>query len=245
VSGRVFLVRHGRTTLNAEGRFRGRLDPPLDDVGYLDAARAAHQLKDIGLVAVYTSPLRRAAQTAEFVASAANVRRIVEPDLIDLDHGAWQGLTAEEAREHDPEEFDRFRRSPESSTPPGGEALKHVERRTAEALRRLSLLHESAPIAAVSHEIPIRLVLCRAAPLPPPRTMWDLELPTGSVTELLVLESDLRLASQDAARLHEQPGSQQASGGSRAPNSGGIVRRASQPRPGTRSIHSPDGHSLA
>jgi broad specificity phosphatase PhoE len=124
-------------------------------------------------------------------------------DLIDLDHGAWQGLTVEEARERDPEEFDRFRRSPDTSTPPGGEALKDVERRTAEALRRLSLLHEGAPIAAVSHEIPIRLVLCRAAPLPPPWTMWDLELPTGSVTELLVLESDLRLASQDAAPLHE------------------------------------------
>lgn len=198
MSGQVYLVRHGRTMLNAEGRFRGRLDPPLDDVGYLDAARAAHELKDAGLVAVYTSPLRRAAQTAKFVASAANVRCVVEPALIDLDQGVWQGLTAAEARKHDPEEFRRFREAPDIATPPGGEALKDVERRVTEALRRLSARHAGAPIAAVSNEIPMRLVVWRAAQLPPPQTMWDLALPTGSVTELLVDGSVVKLGRRHA-----------------------------------------------
>jgi broad specificity phosphatase PhoE len=203
VNGRVFLVRHGRTTLNAESKFRGLLDARLDDVGFLDAARAAHELKDVGLVAVHTSPLRRAAQTAEFIASAANVGRIVEPALTDLDHGAWQGLTAEEARERDPDEFRRFREEPEASTPPGGEALKEVDHRVSEALVRLSMLRAGAPIAAVSHEIPIRLVVWRAAQPSLLNTMWDLTVPTGSITELLVERSVLRLTDAENARSEE------------------------------------------
>lgn len=193
MSARLFLVRHGRTTLNAEGRFRGRLDPPLDDVGYLDAARAAQGLKDSGLVAVYTSPLRRATQTAEFVASAANVRRFVDPALIDLDHGSWEGLTPEEAALRDPEEFRRFREDPEAATPPSGESLAEVRRRMIEALCRLSAAHSGAPVAAVSHEIPIRLVVSHPTALPASMTMWDLRLPTGAVIELAVNGSSLGL----------------------------------------------------
>jgi broad specificity phosphatase PhoE len=193
MSATVYLVRHGRTALNAEGRFRGRLNPPLDDRGFLDAARAASLLKDARLVVVLTSPLLRAVQTAEFVARAANVRSIVEPDLIDLDHGAWQGLARDEARALDPAEFETFNEDPVRSRPPGGEALADLERRVLDALHRAADGYLGAPIAAVSHEIPIRLVLSAAARLEPRSRMWSLDLPTGSVSSVRVAGSDVRL----------------------------------------------------
>ncbi|HYV02049.1 MAG TPA: histidine phosphatase family protein [Actinomycetota bacterium] len=83
----VHLIRHGRTGLNAEGRFRGRRDVPLDDMGRREAARAAPTLADLGLVAVYTSPLRRAVATAEAIARVAGADVIVQGGLIDLDYG--------------------------------------------------------------------------------------------------------------------------------------------------------------
>jgi broad specificity phosphatase PhoE len=194
MSSRLFLVRHGRTALNAQGRFRGRLDPPLDERGVLEAAGAAAALDGAGLVAVATSPLARAEQTARAIASSASVPVIVEPALIDLDHGTWTGLTAEEAAERDPEDLRLVREDPFRARPPGGEALAEAERRVAVALAGLAAAFGGEPVAAVSHEIPIRLVCARAAGLRPARRMWELALPTGSVTELVVEDASLRLA---------------------------------------------------
>jgi broad specificity phosphatase PhoE len=78
-----------------------------------------------------------------------------------------------------------------------------MERRMAEALLGLSALQAGAPLAALSHEIPIRLVVWRAAEFPSLQTMWDLTLPTGSVTELKVHGSVLRMAADEAAPLRE------------------------------------------
>ena len=93
----IYLIRHGRTTLNAQGRFRGRQDPPLDAVGRDQASSAAKLLSDIRLAAVYSSPLTRAVQTAETVGASCELDVVIEPELIDLDYGMWEGLTEEEA----------------------------------------------------------------------------------------------------------------------------------------------------
>ena len=57
---RIHLVRHGQTVMNAQVRFRGRLEVPLNDVGRSEARQAARALVGAGLVSVYTSPLGRA-----------------------------------------------------------------------------------------------------------------------------------------------------------------------------------------
>jgi len=184
MSTTIYLVRHGRTALNAQGRFRGRQDPPLDDRGYVDAAEAAHALGGAGVKAVYASPLLRTRQTAEFIARASNGRVVPEPDLLDLDHGRWEGLTPEEASAQAPEAFARFRSDPRSAEAPGGERLSDVERRVLAALEGIGGRHDGAACAAVSHEIPIRLVIASLRGLRG-SGMWEFGLPTGSVTELL------------------------------------------------------------
>jgi probable phosphoglycerate mutase len=183
MSTTIYLVRHGRTALNAQGRFRGRQDPPLDDRGFVDAAEAAHALGGAGIEAVYASPLLRTRQTAEFIAQASNTGIVPEPDLLDLDHGSWEGLTSEEASARDPEAFARFRSDPRNAAAPGGERLLDVEQRVVAALERIGARHDGAVCAAVSHEIPIRLVIAHVADLAG-SAMWEFDLPTGSVTRL-------------------------------------------------------------
>lgn len=92
----VLLVRHGRTALNAAGVLRGRLDPPLDDVGEVEAQSLARRLQGFGFTAVVTSPLRRARQTAAVIAGANGTSLVVDPELADRDYGPWDGFAVEE-----------------------------------------------------------------------------------------------------------------------------------------------------
>ncbi len=185
MGARVYVVRHGRTAWNADGRFRGRCDVPLDERGLAEAARAAARLarERPALALLATSPLRRAAQTAEVIAAACGVEPVVHPGLIDLDHGAWTGLRPVEAEARDPEAFARFRETPLEARPPGGEDLRSVLARILGALDELMAERPGAPVAVVSHEVPIRLVLGHLLGTPD-GTIWRLEIPTGSVSVL-------------------------------------------------------------
>lgn len=87
----LFLVRHGRTTLNADGRLRGHLDPPLDDVGTAEATDLASTLAHTRPMRILTSPLARARQTAESIGRRSGSDPIVDLRLIDRDYGQWAG----------------------------------------------------------------------------------------------------------------------------------------------------------
>lgn len=195
----IYLVRHARTAWNAEGRFRGREDPPLDERGLVEAAEAARVLADAGLRAVHSSPLLRCLQTAEVIARTAGVTVTPEPGLIDADLGRWTGVAPEVAERQDPDAYAVFRRQPRRARAPEGEDLADVEGRVFEVLHRIGRRHEAGALAAVSHEIPIRLVASRLMGIRGPG-FWDLELPTASITELRFRDGRLSLASEVTVR---------------------------------------------
>jgi broad specificity phosphatase PhoE len=185
----IYVVRHGRTTLNAQGRFRGLADPPLDETGLAEADAvaaliAARPSDGRPLAAIATSRLLRARQTAEAIGLAAGREPFVLDELVDLDHGLWQGLTPEEAQALDPDGYQRFRQDPRSAAAPGGESLAAVEVRMRSALRSLSTRYPGEEMVAVSHEIPIRLLVSALRGLEGP-TVWEFDLPTASVTTLV------------------------------------------------------------
>ncbi|GAA4392811.1 histidine phosphatase family protein [Tsukamurella soli] len=92
----LFLARHGRTALNAEGRLRGLADPPLDPVGEAEAMRLAQSLVGCGAVLVVSSPLQRAVRTAEIIATTLGIERRVDQHLNDRDYGPQTGEIKEE-----------------------------------------------------------------------------------------------------------------------------------------------------
>jgi broad specificity phosphatase PhoE len=89
----VHVIRHGRTALNAAGRFRGLADPPLDEAGLAEVAATAGGLRGRPVAWVATSRLLRARQTADAVARIVGVQPAVDPGLLDVDMGAWEGLS--------------------------------------------------------------------------------------------------------------------------------------------------------
>ena len=126
--GRVYLVRHGETGWNAEGRFAGRTDAPLNDTGIAQADALAGRLLHPP-TAVYSSPLRRAVHTAEAVAAAHGLRVHCKDGLRDMGFGDWEGKTFDEIAESTPGALEQWRRSPHTTRVPGGETLDEVQAR--------------------------------------------------------------------------------------------------------------------
>lgn len=96
MSAVVYLVRHGRTSLNAAGLLRGHVDVPLDERGWFQARRLGKLFDGVTATVVLASPLKRATETAGPIAAATGATTIVEGDLIDRDYGPWAGRSAEE-----------------------------------------------------------------------------------------------------------------------------------------------------
>jgi broad specificity phosphatase PhoE len=181
----LYLVRHGTTTLNVENRYRGRRDIPLDAQGYQDAVDAARCLSRTGLAAVYTSPLRRAIATAQIIADEARVPDLrILHGLNNVDYGAWEGMTAEEAAIFDPEAFALYRTSPDRAACPLGERLSDAQHRMMAALQLIGTRHGGEAVVAVTHAVMIRLALVQISGISD--ETWRRPVGRGSVTAFCV-----------------------------------------------------------
>ncbi|RLI49391.1 MAG: histidine phosphatase family protein [Candidatus Thorarchaeota archaeon] len=157
---RVFLIRHGRTAWNKDVRFRGRTDLPLDEVGFAQAEAIAARLKDSPIVAVYSSPLRRAIQTAEPLARALGLEVSKDEGFIDINFGEWQGLSPQEVAQLYPGLYRQWLESPHLVRIPGGEGLEDVRSRAMKALKQAIERHQGQQIAIVGHQVVNRVLLC-------------------------------------------------------------------------------------
>ncbi len=163
----LILIRHGRTILNSAGRFRGHEDVPLDGVGRAQVEALAHRLKaSFNITQLLTSPLRRALHTADAIGKTFGLPTVVEPRLIDLDFGNWQGLTADEAATAYPRQYREWERIPERALLPGGGCLAwHVEN----ALRlagEVVVRYPGETIGLVTHEVICQGLTCGFLSIP-------------------------------------------------------------------------------
>ena len=154
----IVLVRHGETDWNRERRFQGHADTTLNDVGRGQALELAAALRDEGLEAVYTSPLRRASETARIVADVLGLVARELTALREIDVGDWQGLTVDEIRARYPERSDVAWRSGWRN----GETHEQLSDRVVPALLELGRRHPDERVLGVTHAGPIRAALMAA-----------------------------------------------------------------------------------
>jgi broad specificity phosphatase PhoE len=156
----ILLARHGETDWNRDNRFQGHADPPLNELGRAQAAELAATLAREPIAAVYSSPLRRALETAETVATRHELVPLTLDALREVDVGSWQGLTRAEVETRFPEQFRRW-----LDCGPGwedGETHEQMGERVLAALRELAHRHPHERILVVTHGGPIRGALARA-----------------------------------------------------------------------------------
>lgn len=195
---RLVLVRHGEAGGNREMRYLGSSDVPLTERGRSQADQLARALVAFRLDAVYTSPLLRAAETADAIGREAGSAPRVEPDLRESAYGAWEGLTRAEALAREPELLRRWETDPDVDPPGGGESLRATQRRVVACVEGLVARHPGATLALVSHVGPVKSLVCHVLGIGPEgaRRMW---LDPASIT---VLDWPVTPGQPSALRLY-------------------------------------------
>lgn len=151
-STEIWLIRHGVTDWNRQRRFQGHRDIGLDAQGHRQAQRLAGRLADAGLVAIHTSDLSRARDTAAPAAARLDIPVVADAGLRERCYGEFEGRTFAEIESGFPEEFARWRaREPDFILPGGGESLREFAARCARAFERIARSYPGARVAAVSH----------------------------------------------------------------------------------------------
>lgn len=159
---RLFLVRHGETESNRLGLALGRDDVPLNDRGLWQAERVGRALTRESITAVYSSPLRRALDTARAVAAPHGLEVRIEERLVEMDIGEADGLTFAEVRSRYPGLLEAWvsEKGPTQAMP-GGERLLDVQERAWSALNDLAARHGEETAVAVTHNFVILSLLVR------------------------------------------------------------------------------------
>lgn len=186
---RILLARHGETPWNAEGRYQGQEDIPLSPVGEAQAVSLGRRLEELRIERAVSSPLARARLTAELVLGPDRTGLLrVDPGLMEIAHGDWEGLLASEIHERDPERLRAWREAPDSVLMPGGgESLQQVFDRAWPAFERAAEgLGADDTLLVVAHDAVNRVILCRVLGIPFSR-LWTFR---QAPTTLNLLEGD-------------------------------------------------------
>lgn len=145
----LLLIRHGRTAYNAERRWQGHLDVPLDDVGQEQAQALAARLAGWPVTAAYSSDLLRARMTAVPLAEVWNITPVYEADWRERHVGQFEGRATEELQAQYPDVFAKMRQGVIEI--PGGERHEALQGRVTAAYRRVLAHHPDEIVAVISH----------------------------------------------------------------------------------------------
>jgi alpha-ribazole phosphatase/probable phosphoglycerate mutase len=194
---RLLLIRHAQPEEDARGRCYGRLDVGLSREGEAAAERLADGLRPVEREGVYSSPRRRAVQTASRIGPPRLDERLCE-----IDFGELEGRTYEEVERERPELYRRWMESPTQVRFPGGESWADLRARVANAVADMLAANEGATIAVVTHGGVVRAVLADALGLPDERAFaLDVGYARISVVDWFDSTAVVRLVNGVAADL--------------------------------------------
>jgi broad specificity phosphatase PhoE len=176
----IILARHGETEWNVEEVFRGRIDIELNQTGVRQAELLAEHLAELKIEAVYSSPLKRALDTAEAIARRHQLKVKTSPGLIDGDFGQWQGLPLNEVREKYKELYQQWAESPQLVKIPGGESLDGVRERALKVVDGVLAKHRER-VVLVSHRAVNKVLICALLGLDNSH-FWNIRLDTCATT---------------------------------------------------------------
>ncbi|ALG07138.1 histidine phosphatase family protein [Kibdelosporangium phytohabitans] len=157
----IYLARHGQTAYNQTRRFQGQTEVPLDETGQRQAKELAVTVADLGLVALWSSPLTRARQTAEAVSAHIGVPIRFDPRLMETDTGVWTDRLYDELAAADPGAFHGWVSGAEDFGFDGGETYAEQGDRVMAAL--VEIERGPRPALVVCHGMVMRLALTRRA----------------------------------------------------------------------------------
>lgn len=156
---KLYLIRHGETEWNLYNKTQGCRDIPLNDNGRHQSMMLARRMSVYNIDKIYSSDLRRAVETASYIAEILKKDIIRMKEFREINFGLWEGLTFEEIKKNYPEEHKVWKETPHNAKIPGGEMLKDVYERVMIGLKKVLDESSNQDIVIVSHGGPIKLMV--------------------------------------------------------------------------------------
>jgi probable phosphoglycerate mutase len=160
----LLLIRPGATEYDQQGRLQGTLDVPLCEDGRQEVEKMVQELSDQPISAIYSSPCQAAAQTAEALGAALDLKIKTLDKLQNLDQGLWQGMLVADVKTKQPKVYRQWQDQPETVCPPQGETLGAAKQRVQAMVAKLVKKHKPESVLAIVAPEPlasvIRNVLC-------------------------------------------------------------------------------------
>ena len=178
---RIDLLRHGEPV--GGRRYRGQIDDPLSETGWQQMRAALADRRDWDVI--YTSPLRRCAEFATELAARHALPLTSDARLKEIGFGSWEGCTAEQLRQRDPQCIERFWRDPVANRPEGAETIASFHARVFEAWRDLLVAHPGRRILIVGHAGITRMILSLVLDSPP-QHMFRIQVENAGLTRIRV-----------------------------------------------------------
>jgi 2,3-bisphosphoglycerate-dependent phosphoglycerate mutase len=200
----ICLVRHGETEWNAERRIQGQIDIGLNATGRQQAVAAGRWLKSAGIVALYSSDLKRAWTTAQSIGAELGLEPTAVPEMRERCYGIFEGLTYDEAKANHPDGYAAFEGRNADYDFENGESLHAMFARVTGKLKELAARHSGETIAIVLHGGVLDIInrFVRGNRLETPR---DFLIPNAGINRISLRDACWRIESW-AETDHLEPG---------------------------------------
>jgi broad specificity phosphatase PhoE len=157
---RLIFVRHAEALGNKIRRFHGWTDSGITDRGHLQAERVAERLRDTAIDVIYSSSLKRAVQTAEYIARVKGLTLIMSENLKEINGGDWEDHAWTELEQKWPDEYEAWENQPHRLKMPNGESMEEFQGRLLSEVMTIIKRHEGQNICIVTHGTAIRAMIC-------------------------------------------------------------------------------------
>ena len=141
----IYIVRHGETEWNAEGRIQGHTDIGLSDRGREQARAIARRLAGVPFAVAYSSDMSRTRDTARIILGERDIPLHSVPELREYHKGVFEGLTVQQYRQRYPEQYRASLVNDPDFAPTGGETIRQSTARLTEFVAGLGLVPRSGP----------------------------------------------------------------------------------------------------
>ncbi|WP_315436333.1 histidine phosphatase family protein [uncultured Selenomonas sp.] len=179
----IIIIRHGETEWNKTGRFQGHSDVPLSAEGRTQAETLGKNLIVDHVDAIYASDLTRAMETAAPLAARFGLPVISDPQLRELNFGAWEGRNFNDVNAENPNAMKNFYTDPEQADIPESEPFPEFQRRVAGRVREIVAHERGKRVVIVSHGASIRILLADLLSMPI-RSIWHLSQLNTAVNKI-------------------------------------------------------------
>lgn len=169
---RLLITRHGQTRWNMENRIQGWMDSSLTELGIKQALWLKERLQAMAIDVIYTSPSKRAYDTAEILRGKRETAIIPEDSLKEMSMGHWEGKAFARVRESYEHEYKTYWKSPHLYKPISGESYYDVQKRVIPWMEELLSQGENNSILIVTHTVTLKILMAHFENRPLER-LWD------------------------------------------------------------------------